>query len=66
ACLASHNLNFPNRPVRTRTPGGVAGWCGRGPASLLAAPMPIIGAPKSRIERIQDLTVTGRAGRGKI
>ncbi|WP_232316569.1 hypothetical protein, partial [Candidatus Burkholderia verschuerenii] len=42
ACLASHNLNFPNRPVRTRTPGGVAGWCGRGPASLLAAPMPIV------------------------
>ncbi|OXI35401.1 hypothetical protein CFB84_37665 [Burkholderia aenigmatica] len=21
----SHNLNFPNRPVRTRMPGGVAG-----------------------------------------
>ncbi|WP_222853160.1 hypothetical protein, partial [Massilia genomosp. 1] len=25
ACLASHNLNYSNRPVRTRMPGGVAG-----------------------------------------
>ena len=25
ACLASHDLNFSNRPVRTRMPGGVAG-----------------------------------------
>jgi hypothetical protein len=25
AFLDSHNLNFSNRPVRTRTPGGVAG-----------------------------------------
>jgi hypothetical protein len=25
ACLASLNLNYSNRPVRTRMPGGVAG-----------------------------------------
>jgi hypothetical protein len=25
ACLASHDLNFSNRPVRTRMPGGAAG-----------------------------------------
>ncbi|TAL79784.1 MAG: hypothetical protein EPN76_00375, partial [Burkholderiaceae bacterium] len=24
-CPGSHNLNFSNRPVRTRMPGGVAG-----------------------------------------
>jgi len=24
-CLVSHDLNFSNRPVRTRMPGGVAG-----------------------------------------
>ena len=26
-CPVSHNLNFSNRPVRTRLPW----WCGRGP-----------------------------------
>ena len=25
ACRVSHNLNFSNRPVRTRMPGGVGG-----------------------------------------
>ena len=25
ACPVSHDLNFSNRPVRTRMPGGVAG-----------------------------------------
>ncbi|WP_220459841.1 hypothetical protein, partial [Rugamonas fusca] len=34
ACL---NLNYSNRPVRTRMPGGVAG----DRSAMLAAPMPI-------------------------
>jgi hypothetical protein len=33
----SHDLNFSNRPVRTRMPGGVAGER----SAMLTAPMPI-------------------------
>jgi hypothetical protein len=33
----SHDLNFSNRPVRTRMPGGVAGER----SATLTAPMPI-------------------------
>ncbi len=36
-CRVSHDLNFSNRPVRPRMPGGVAGER----SALLAAPMPI-------------------------
>ncbi|PKG51265.1 hypothetical protein CXF87_10140 [Halomonas sp. MES3-P3E] len=38
ACPVSHNLNFSNRPVRTRMPGGVAG----DRSAMLTAPMPIV------------------------
>ncbi|HBX54311.1 MAG TPA: hypothetical protein DEH10_02725 [Pseudomonas sp.] len=37
ACPVSHNLNFSNRPVRTRMPGGVAG----DRSAMLTAPMPM-------------------------
>jgi hypothetical protein len=37
----SHDLNFSNRPVRTRMPGGVAGER----SAMLTAPMPISGDP---------------------
>ena len=35
ACRASHDLNFSNRPVRTRMPGGVGGA-----RSVMIAPYP--------------------------
>ena len=39
----SHDLNFSNRPVRTRMPGGVAGVQ---PKKKWLPPMPIIGLPR--------------------
>ena len=35
----SHDLNFSNRPVRTRMPGGVGG----ARSGILTAPIPICG-----------------------
>jgi hypothetical protein len=35
--LVSHDLNFSNRPVRTRMPGGVGG----ARSGILTAPIPI-------------------------
>ena len=37
-CLGSHDLNFPNRPVRTRMPGGVGG----ARSGNLTAPIPML------------------------
>ena len=38
ACLGSHDLNYSNRPVRTRMPGGVGG----DRSGFLTAPIPIV------------------------
>ncbi|WP_220459836.1 hypothetical protein, partial [Rugamonas fusca] len=48
ACL---NLNYSNRPVRTRMPGGVAG----DRSAMLAAPMPI--AAPAAASRLSNLKV---------
>ena len=37
--MISHDLNYSNRPVRTRTPGGVGG----DGSGILTSPIPISG-----------------------
>ena len=53
--LSSHKLNDSNRPVRTRTPGGVGGER----SDILAAPIPIAARPEDSRAHLEPLRLDG-------